>query len=82
VRNRRIDPPRLAESVEPRVAFNEQRVLIRSGVFLVSIAIGFCVARTVYGFWHAFSPALAVDHSKARSFMEVLQNLLSGFSRD
>ena len=82
MRSRRIDPPRLVESVEPRGAFNEQRALIRAGILLLSIVIGLYVTRTVYGFWHASSPALAADHSQARSFMDVLQNLLSGFSRN
>lgn len=82
MRSRRTEPARLSGPLEPRIAFSEQHVLFRTGVFLLSVAVGFCFTHALYGLWHAAAPSLAADHGKAKSLVDMLQNLLSGFSRD
>ena len=76
MRHRRTTPPPL----DSEIADGEQRVLFRTSIFLLAVAIGFCSTRALYGLWHASQPLLSVDHVKAQPAVDTLRNLLSGFS--
>ncbi len=82
MRNRRTTTAPSSAPFDPRIAASEQRVLFRTGIFLLSVAIGFCFTRALYGLWHASQPLFSADHGKVKPVIDTLHNLSSGFSQD